>query len=101
MKLESLDINLNTMSMVLFFFHALFIFSMTLAIFGGAGNKKIFMSIILTFVIYQMATLYYGIETGQIGFILMVAFQFFMSLITYIYLNQAVPFFDQEDDDVN
>jgi uncharacterized membrane protein len=34
--------------------------------------------------LYQIATLWYGISTGQIGFILMFIFQFIVTIITIL-----------------
>lgn len=101
MKLESLDIDLNTLSVILFFFSALFTTSMTLVIFSGTGNKNALLFILMTYIINQIVYLYYGIVTNQIGFILMVAFQFFMLLSSYLYLNQNIPSILERNDDGN
>ncbi len=102
MKLEFLDIDLNTWSMIVFLFYVLFLTSMTLAVFGGRGNVALFSFIIISFIFYNTVLVLYGISTSQIGFILMVVFQFFLTLLTFIYLNNDAPSMigeDIEDDD--
>lgn len=95
--MEFLDISLNTWSMVVFFFYALFLISMTLAVFGGKGNRGLFLFIILTFVMFNTILVLYGISTSQIGFILMVIFQLFLTILTFIYLNGNIPNIQEED----
>ena len=72
---------------MLFFFQALFLLSITFILFGMASNKIILFLVMLFFLLNQVATLFYGIVTDQIGFILMVVFQFFLTLMTFGYLN--------------
>jgi hypothetical protein len=96
-KLEFLDISLNTWSMIVFFFYALFLISMTLAVFGGRGNRSLFLFIILTFITFNTVLVLYGIETSQVGFILMVIFQLFLTTLTFIYLNGNIPTLENED----
>jgi hypothetical protein len=86
-KLVFLDINLGTWSVIVFFFYAIFLICMTLSVFGGRGNPLLFISIIISFILYNTVLVLYGISTSQIGFILMVVFQFFLTLLTFIYLN--------------
>jgi hypothetical protein len=64
---------------------------MTLAVFGGRGNRLLFSFIVITFVLYNTTLFLYGLSTSQIGFILIVVFQFFLTLLTFIYLNNDVP----------
>lgn len=54
---------------------------------------------IFTYILNQMSTLTYGIVTKQLGFILIVAFQFFLVLVTFVYLNQSVPIFEEDEDE--
>jgi hypothetical protein len=54
---------------------------------------------IFFYLINQIVTLSYGIITKQLGFVLSVAFQFFLTLMTFIYLNQSVPVFEEDDDE--
>jgi hypothetical protein len=103
-KLEFLDINLNTWSMIVFFFYAIFLICMTLSVFGGRGNPLLFLSIIITFIMYNTILVLYAISTSQIGFILIVVFQFFLTLMTFIYLNgdreeMMTRVMDDEDED--
>ena len=99
MKLVFLDIDLNTWSMIVFFFYSLFLISVTLSIFSNSGNRTLFIIMIFFYLINQIVTLCYGIITKQLGFILSVAFQFFLTLMTFIYLNQSVPIFEEDDED--
>lgn len=64
--------------------------SMTLAAFGGMNNKALLSMIVLSFISYNIVLITYGISTRQIGFILMVVFQFFLTLTTYMFLNQSM-----------
>ena len=95
--MEFLDISLSTWSMIVFFFYALFLISMTLAVFGGRGNRLLFLFIMLTFVMFNTVLVLYGIATSQIGFILMVVFQLFLTTLTFIYLNGNIPTLENED----
>ncbi len=54
---------------------------------------------IFFYLINQLVTLAYGIITNQLGFILGVAFQFFLTLMTFIYLNQGSPVFEENEDE--
>lgn len=83
--------------MIVFFFYALFLISMTLAVFGGRGNRSLFLFIILTFITFNTVLVLYGIQTSQIGFILMVVFQLFLTILTFIYLNGSVPSLENEE----
>lgn len=95
--MEFLDINLNTWSMIVFFFYSLFLISMTLAVFGGKGNRLLFLFIILTFVIHNTVLVLYGVSTNQVGFILMVIFQIFLTLLTFIFLNGNINILNDEE----
>lgn len=81
--------------MIVFFFNSLFLMSMTLSVFGS--NKPLFLVMVFTYILNQISTLAYGIVTKQLGFILTVAFQFFLVLVTFIYLNQSLPVFEEEE----
>lgn len=70
---------------------------MTLAVFGGRGNRSLFLFIILTFITFNTVLVLYGIQTSQIGFILMVVFQLFLTILTFIYLNGSVPSLENEE----
>jgi hypothetical membrane protein len=71
--------------------------SMTLSVFGS--SKPLFLVMVFTYILNQISTLAYGIVTKQLGFILTVAFQFFLVLVTFIYLNQSLPVFEEEEDE--
>lgn len=87
--MEFLDIDLNTWSMILFFFQTLFLLSITFMIFAG-NSKYLLLFVMIFFVLNQVTTIAYGIITKQLGFILMVVFQFFLTLMTFGYLNRGI-----------
>lgn len=87
--MEFLDIDLNTWSMILFFFQTLFLLSITFMIFAG-NSKYLLLFVMIFFVLNQVTTIAYGIMTKQLGFILMVVFQFFLTLMTFGYLNRGI-----------
>ena len=97
MKLAFLDIDLNSWSMIVFFFNSLFLMSMTLSVFGS--NNPLFLIMIFAYIFNQISTLAYGIVTKQLGFILMVPFQFFLVLVTFVYLNKSLPIFEEDSDE--
>lgn len=92
-----LDIDLNTWSMIVFFFNSMFLISMTLAVFSSI--RPLFLVMFFSFILNQVSTLAYGISTKQLGFILIVVFQFFLTLITFIHLNQHSPVYEEDDDE--
>lgn len=71
--------------------------SITLSVFGS--SRPLFLVMIFTYILNQIVMLAYGIVTEQLGFILIVAFQFFLVLVTFVYLNQSVPIFEEDDDE--
>lgn len=75
--------SLNTWSLIVFVSHMLFYCSMIYAVSAKSNAKKL-ASIIVTWILYQTTTLWYGIATGQIGFILMFAFQIIATIVTII-----------------
>ena len=83
-----LDISLNSWSMIVFLFYALFLMSMTISMLGGTSNIMLFSTIVFTFIAYNIVLVLYSISTSQIGFLLMVIFQFFLTLLTFLYVNQ-------------
>ena len=74
---------------------------MTLAVFGGRGNVILFSSIVLSFIFSQTVLFAYGLVTSQLGFILIPVYQIFLTLITYIYINNSTVELieDIEDED--
>jgi hypothetical protein len=84
--------------MIMFLFYAIFFTSMTFAVFGGSGNKMLFLFIMLSFIINQIVTMLYGISTSQTGFILLPVFQFFLVMLTYFYLSGNAPVWDEDED---
>jgi hypothetical protein len=75
--------SLNTWSLILFSSHLFFYFSMMYAISSGPNLKKLSL-IIAAWIFYQAVTLWYGIATSQIGFILMFVFQIIATVATVI-----------------
>lgn len=89
-KLAFLDTDLNTLSVILFFFQTLFLLSITFMVFAGNASRYLFIFVMFFFILNQIVTMGYGIITQQIGFILMVVFQFFLTLMTFGYLNRGI-----------
>lgn len=75
--------NLNLWSMVLFLSHVVFYGALLVALVAKSSLIKLSL-MIAAWLIYQVATLWYGISTGQIGFILMFIFQFIVSIVTVL-----------------
>jgi hypothetical protein len=55
-------------------------------IFAVASNTSVTKMILMitSWIMYQIAVLWYGIATGQVGFILIFIFQFIATLVTII-----------------
>jgi uncharacterized membrane protein len=70
---------------------------MTLVVFGGQGNKKLYAFIIFAFIINQIVTIVYGIVTGQLGFILSVVFQLFLLILTHIYVSNTMQKLEKDE----
>jgi hypothetical protein len=96
--LEFLDIDLNNWSMIIFLFQVMFYTSVTLSAFGGIQNKLFLLFVIILFILNQIVFILYGISTGQIGFILLVVFQLFLVLMTYIFISFSVKELDDFED---
>jgi hypothetical protein len=62
---------------------------MSLAVFGGRGNILLFSSIVTSFIFSQITLFAYGLDTKQLGFILIPIYQIFLVMITYIYINNS------------
>lgn len=75
--------SLNTWSLILFGIHMLFYLSMIFAVATSSGAAKLAL-LISTWMAYQIATLWYGLATDQVGFILMFAFQFIATVATVV-----------------
>lgn len=75
--------SLNLWSVVLFSAHMFFYLAMIFSIATNSSLGKIVL-MISGWVTYQIATLWYGIATHQIGFILMFAFQIVASIAAFI-----------------
>ena len=75
--------SLNTWSLIIFASHMLFYLSMVIAI--GSNTSMFKMSImVVSWILYQTVTLWYGISTNQIGFILIFIFQFIATFMTIL-----------------
>lgn len=75
--------SLNIWSLILFGAHVLFYLAMILAISTSSTAGKL-ATLISAWLVYQVATIWYGLATGQIGFILMFAFQMIATVATVV-----------------
>lgn len=90
MRLEFLDINLNTWSIIIFLFQVILYSSIALVVFSGNSNTILILFVILVFIFNQILFLVYGIFTNQLGFILNVVFQMFLILLTYLHMSTSL-----------
>lgn len=75
--------SLTVWSLIIFASYSLFYLSMLVAVTMKTSVPKIaFM--VLCWMVYQVVTLWYGLATNQIGFILMFIFQFIVTVLTVI-----------------
>jgi hypothetical protein len=96
-KLEFLDISLSNWSMIIFLMQALLYTFITLVMFAPESGRSLYVFVILTFIINQVLFVLYGISTNQIGFILIVVFQFFLVLFIQMSLNSNIKNSMEED----
>lgn len=75
--------SLNVWSIILFSAHVAFYLALMIALVAKSSVFKLVI-VISAWILYQIATLWYGISTGQIGFILMAIFQFIITLATIL-----------------
>lgn len=75
--------SLNMWSIIVFSAHALFYAALVLALVSSSSILKL-VTMIATWIIYQITILWYGIATNQIGFILLTIFQFIISFATVL-----------------
>jgi hypothetical protein len=75
--------SLTVWSLVIFATYSLFYLSMLLAVTLKTSVTKI-ATMVVCWMIYQISTLWYGLATNQIGFILMFIFQFIVTILTVI-----------------
>lgn len=75
--------SLNTWSLILFSANIFFYLAMLLAVSTKSTPGKLAL-MISSWIGYQVATLWYGIATKQLGFILMFIFQIIVSIATLI-----------------
>jgi hypothetical protein len=95
--LEFLDISLSNWSMIIFLMQALLYTFITLVMFAPESGRSLYVFVILTFIINQVLFVLYGISTNQIGFILIVVFQFFLVLFIQMSLNSNIKNSMEED----
>jgi len=95
--LEFLDISLSNWSMIIFLMQALLYTFITLVMFAPESGRSLYVFVILTFIINQVLFVLYGISTNQIGFILIVVFQFFLVLFVQMSLNSNIKNSMEED----
>ena len=75
--------SLTVWSLIIFSSYSLFYLSMLFAVALKTSVTKIAV-MVACWMIYQIVTLWYGLATNQIGFILMFIFQFIVTIITVI-----------------
>lgn len=75
--------SLTVWSLIIFVSYALFYLSMLLAVTLKTSVTKIVIMVVC-WMVYQVTTLWYGLATNQIGFILMFIFQFIVTILTVI-----------------
>ena len=75
--------SLTVWSLIIFTTYSLFYLSMLLAVTLKTSVSKI-ATMVVFWMIYQVTTLWYGLATDQIGFILMFIFQFIVTILTVI-----------------
>jgi hypothetical protein len=75
--------SLTAWSLIIFASYSLFYLSMLLAVTLKTSVSKI-AAMVVCWIVYQVVTLWYGIATDQIGFILMFIFQFIVTILTVI-----------------
>jgi hypothetical protein len=78
-----ISMSLTSWSLVVFASYFLFYASMFVAVTYKATITKI-AAMICFWIIHQVAILWYGIATNQIGFILIFVFQFIITLLTIV-----------------
>lgn len=76
--------SLNTWSIIVFAAHFIFYVAMSVVIMTRSNLSKLIW-LILSWVLWMIVTLWYGIDTGQIGFILIFVFQFIVTLGSIIF----------------
>jgi hypothetical protein len=75
--------SLTVWSLIIFATYSLFYLSMLFAVMLKTSVTKV-ATMVVCWMIYQVATLWYGLATDQIGFILMFIFQFIVTILTVI-----------------
>jgi hypothetical protein len=75
--------SLNLWSLVLFASHLFFYVALMVSLLSKSSIVKLSL-MIASWLFYQVTTLWYGIATGQIGFILMFIFQFITTIVTIL-----------------
>jgi hypothetical protein len=75
--------SLAVWSLIIFATYSLFYLSMLFAVMLKTSVTKI-ATMVVCWMVYQIATLWYGLATDQIGFILMFIFQFIVTILTVI-----------------
>ena len=75
--------SLTVWSLIIFATYSLFYLSILFAVMLKTSVTKI-ATMVVCWMVYQIATLWYGLATDQIGFILMFIFQFIVTILTVI-----------------
>ena len=76
--------SLNTWSIIMFAAHLVFYVAMSIVIMTRASLSKL-ISLVLSWVLWMIVTLWYGTSTDQVGFILIFIFQFIVTLGSVIF----------------
>lgn len=76
--------SLNTWSLIVFAAHLIFYVAMSIVIMTRSNLSKLIW-LVLSWVLWMIVTLWYGIDTGQVGFILIFVFQFIVTLGSIIF----------------
>ena len=75
--------SLTVWSLIIFASYSLFYLSMFIAVTMKTSVTKVAFMVFF-WMVYQVVTLWYGLATDQIGFILMFIFQFIVTILTVI-----------------
>lgn len=76
--------SLNTWSLIMFAAHLFFYVAMSVVIMTKSSVSKL-VGLVMTWLVWMMITLWYGIDTNQVGFILIFIFQLVVTLGSIIF----------------
>lgn len=94
-RLEFLDIDLNTWSLIVFFSQAILMISIFILLATVSTASFVFMTIF--WFVSQIIFLFYGISTEQIGFIFLFLFNIIITVIgIFVNLDKSAEWGDNE-----